>query len=238
MNRRFNKVDVVILCGGLGKRLRPVIKDRPKVMAKVNGRPFLDILIEYLSGQGFKRLILCIGYMGKAIKYYYRAKSVPLEIVYSEEKKPLGTGGALRAAKSLIGSKTFLVLNGDSFCPVNFSKFFDFHLAKKALFSIALTRLKHGQNCGKVKLDNNQRIVNFKEKAAIKNKEYSSVGIYLLEKRIFTLMGNKRKFSLEYDFFPTLIISKKCFGYTTRKSLIDIGTPATYRKAQNYFQRN
>ena len=232
MDDQLKNIDVVILCGGLGKRLRPLINDRPKCLAEINNRPFLDILIDYIASYGFRRVILSLGYMKERIKKHYQAKSMPLEILYSEEEEPVGTGGALSLTKPLIKSRTFLVMNGDSFCPVNFSNFFNFHLLKKALVSIALTKLKQGQNCGKVTLDNDQRIISFQEKAIIKDKNYSSVGIYFMESQIFSLIGKKEKFSLEYDFFPNLL-SRKCYGYITEKDLIDIGTPEEYKKAQS-----
>ncbi|MEA3369350.1 MAG: sugar phosphate nucleotidyltransferase [Candidatus Ratteibacteria bacterium] len=234
MDNQIQSIDTVILCGGIGRRLRPLVDDRPKSMAEINHRPFLDILLEYIGSYGFKRVILCIGYMGGMIREHFQKKSVPLEMVYSEEKEPLGTGGALKAAKALIRSKTFMVLNGDSFCRIDFSKFIDFHLNKKALVSLALTKVKQGKNCGQASLNTNNRIIGFKEKADLQDRAYSSVGIYLMEGRIFSLMDKKKKFSLEYDFFPGLI-NQGCYGYITEESLIDIGTPEDYRKAQKFF---
>lgn len=237
-NKRKNKyIDVVILCGGLGRRLRPVIKDRPKPMAEINHKPFLDIILEHIVSYGFRRSILCIGYMSHFIKGYYKSKLNHMNILFSEEKEPLGTGGALKKAKRLIRSKTFLVLNGDSFCPIDFSKFIDFHLSKGALFSIGLTKIKQSQNCGKIKLNDKQKIISFREKGKLRNKEYCSVGIYLMEKSIFSLMSKRKSFSLEYDFFPTLV-GQECYGYRTGATLIDIGTPEIYQKAQSYFRNN
>lgn len=231
----MQSIDVVILCGGLGKRLRPVVDGRPKSMADVNRRPFLNVLLQYINSYGFKRAVLCTGYMGGIIREYYQKNSTSLKIVYSEEKEPLGTGGALKKSEPLIKSKTFLVMNGDSFCPIDFSKFIEFHLMQKALVSIALTSVKQGRNSGKVRLDNNNRIASFEEKAELKGRQYSSVGIYLMEKRIFSLMGKREKFSLEYDFFPDLI-EHGYYGYITEENLLDIGTPEEYKKAQNFFK--
>lgn len=78
-------IDVVILCGGKGERLWPVVSDRPKPMAKIVHRPFLDILIGYVSSFGFKRFILCVRYMKEFIKDYYEDKK---GIIFSEEKEP------------------------------------------------------------------------------------------------------------------------------------------------------
>ncbi len=98
---KTEKTDVVILCGGLGKRLKKVVRDRPKSMAEIKGRPFLDILIDYVASFGFRRFILCTGYMGDHIdKYFVRGKERALDILFSRERKPLGNrrGGKERAS--------------------------------------------------------------------------------------------------------------------------------------------
>ena len=94
-------IDVVILCGGLGKRFRQIRSDLPKALAAIHQRTFLDILLEQVAHYGFKKAILCIGYKGQMIKDYYCGKTLPLEITYSKEARPLGTGGALKNAPHL-----------------------------------------------------------------------------------------------------------------------------------------
>ncbi|MCU0666050.1 MAG: sugar phosphate nucleotidyltransferase [Candidatus Omnitrophica bacterium] len=231
----MKNIDVVILCGGLGRRLRPAVSDRPKPMAQVNNKPFLDILIQYLAGFGLKRFILCSGYMGDAIRKHYKRIPKSLEIVLSQEKKPLGTGGAIKNAQSLILSSSFLVLNGDSFCRVNFSDFYKFHLKKKALLSIVLSRPKDDQNSGVVILDHRERIVKFNEKVKPLKGSFCSVGIYLMGKEIFQFMGENKIFSLEYDLFPALA-GKNCYGYYCKKDFVDIGTPQNLMKASNFLK--
>ena len=234
MVNQHRDIDVVILCGGLGKRLRNVVSDRPKALAKVNNRPFLDLLVTHLASYGFKRFILCTGYMGGKIKSYFKNSSISSEILYSQEKKPLGTGGALKKAEPLVKSKIFLAINGDSFCPIDFGKFINFHLAKRSLVSVASTKMKQSKNIGKIAFDRNKRIIKFSEKSASRNTKYSNVGIYLMKKHIFSLMDARKNFSLEYDFFPS-IIGHGLYAYTTKENLIDIGTPKEYRRAQKLF---
>ena len=94
--------DVVILCGGAGTRLSAVVADRPKPMAEMNQRPFLDILIDYFAAFGLKRFILCAGHMSQVIKDHYSKKEGSLKFIISEEKTPLGTaGGASKKHKNL-----------------------------------------------------------------------------------------------------------------------------------------
>ena len=109
------KIDVVLLCGGFGTRLKTVVHDRPKPMAEINDRPFLDILIDYVSDYGFKRFILCTGHKGDVIRKYYEAKNTQKIFLFSEEKEPLGTGGnkecrAVNTKQRLYGHEWRLVL--------------------------------------------------------------------------------------------------------------------------------
>lgn len=221
----------MILCGGLGTRLRPVVSDRPKVLAKIGEKTFLDILIDSLKKQGFNNVILCIGHLKGQIKNHFDREK-DYNIMFSEEKEPLGTGGALKKARSLIISNPFMVMNGDSICKMDFRKFYDFHVNKKAILSMVLVRTKAAQDFGSVILDDSQRITSFMEKVVSKDECLINAGVYLMQKDVFSYMPDGNRFSLEYDFFPKLI-EDKCFGFTINSELIDIGTPERYEKAIN-----
>ena len=91
-------IDVVVLCGGLGERLRGVLGNYPKPMVEINGSPFLDILIHYVAGYGFTRFILCTGYRSDLIKRYYKDKRTGFTVLISNEERPLGTAGAIKNA--------------------------------------------------------------------------------------------------------------------------------------------
>lgn len=227
-------IDVLILCGGKGTRLNSVVSDRPKVLADINGKPFLKILIENLYLYGFRNIILCTGHM----KEQFHNEKIDellhnhndLNIILSEETKPLGTGGAIKNAEPLINSETFLVLNGDSFCNINYNIFIKYHNIQESLLSIVTAYEKHENGYGNIILSNDGRIINFNEKVRLIN-----TGIYLTTKKIFQYMpeGN---FSLENDFIPT-ILGFNCYGYITYNHLIDIGTPERYKTAIEYFKK-
>ena len=225
----LNGIDVVILCGGLGKRLRPVVLDQPKVLAKIGEKTFLDILINNLLLYGFKNIILSVGYLEEQIKNHFNYDK-DYNISFSEEEEPLGTGGALKRAKTLIRSDPFIVMNGDSICNVDFRSFIDFHVEKDALLSIVLVRSKMSQDYGSVTLDDSQRITDFSEKIVGRSENIINAGIYLMEKDIFSYMPDQNRFSLEYDLFPK-IVGDRCYGFLTESEFIDIGTPERYEKA-------
>jgi D-glycero-alpha-D-manno-heptose 1-phosphate guanylyltransferase len=227
----LNQIDVVILAGGLGKRLKPKTGDAPKVLAAVNGIPFLDLLLKNLSSQGFKRVILCTGYKAEEIETHYQKTKLDLDIVFSREEAPLGTGGAFKLAKSKIQSPIFLGLNGDCFCSVSFRDLISFHQEKKALGSLVLTRVEEKSDFGSVVINAKKEIVSFQEKANLASSPFVSVGIYCFNKKIFDLMPQKDAFSIEHDFFPNLI-GNHFYGFVTEKKFLDIGTPDRYDRAQ------
>ena len=229
MKYHFNEIDVVILCGGKGTRLQPVISDRPKALAAFGDTTFLDILIASLKSHGFKKFILCTGYMKEQIKYHFK-DTKDIKILFSEEDEPLGTGGALKKAESLIQSETFIVMNGDSICDMNFLDFYQFHKNKNMLLSMALVRTKESKDFGTVVTNELHEITSFNEKVVTDNLCLINAGIYFMQKEIFSHMPDRSRFSLELDFFPQMI-GERCAGFIIDRQLIDIGTPDRYEKA-------
>ena len=100
--KELEKLDAIILVGGLGTRLRMVIDDRPKVLAPINNRPFLDIILDILDRCNFiGRIVLATGYMSeKIIEEYTYNRKYSFEISFSIEDKLLGTGGGIKKALS------------------------------------------------------------------------------------------------------------------------------------------
>jgi len=236
MHADFKKIDLLILCGGLGKRLRPSLNDRPKVLAEIGGRVFLDILIGTISQYSFQNIILSTGYLKEQIKEHF-GHNPNYNFLFSEEERPLGTGGAVQKAKPLIKSNPFLVMNGDSICKVNLEKFYDFHIAKKAILSVVLARSKEIADYGLVKVDASGRIRNFREKVREKGGGLISAGIYLMQRNIFSCMPSKTCFSLESDLFSK-ILDERCYGFLCESELVDIGTPKRYKEAVKLFSNN
>ena len=228
----MTNTDVVILCGGLGTRLKSVVADRPKPMAEVGSRPFLDILIGHLRRSGFRRFILCTGHMSEAIEAYYHTAPSGVEIVISREPGPLGTAGAVKNAQRHIRSDPFLVANGDSFCDVDLVGFVESHLTKTATFSMVVVQATDTLDYGTVIVDADQRIVGFKEKADTRTTAYISAGLYLFSKAVLADIPAGIKTSLEYDIFPQLV-GRQCYAFTGRGPVLDIGTPERLRTARH-----
>ena len=221
----------LILAGGKGTRLQSVLRDLPKPMAPIGNKPFLEYLVLQLKQWGITDIIFSIGYKGEIIKSYFNDSGKwGVTIEYSEEDVPLGTGGAVKKAENIIGSDSFLVLNGDSFCPVNLAELMDFHIQKKALVSVVMVESTNTADYGRITLDDRSRIVRFEEKAGPKGESYISAGIYMFEKRVLSMIPPDLHYSLEYDLFPDLV-SKDFFGFVAEQELVDIGTPERYERA-------
>lgn len=235
-NIQPQNTDVVILCGGFGMRLQSLINDRPKPMVQINGRPFLDILIDYVARYGFTRFILCTGYKRNMIRRYYEKNRGKLLFLFSEESEPLGTAGAIKHAESCIKSDIFLVLNGDSLCEIDLGDFLKFHIGKRASVSIALTTLKSPGDYGIIELDGDHKVIRFSEKVLINCNGLVNTGMYIFDRRILKEIPSDEKQSLEYDVFPK-ILNQGVYGYVTEKKLLDIGTPERLEVAKNYFDR-
>jgi D-glycero-alpha-D-manno-heptose 1-phosphate guanylyltransferase len=226
------EIDVLVLCGGAGSRLRPLISDLPKGMALIGGRPFLDILVDDLVKQGFRRIIFCVGHLKEQIIDRFKLRS-DANFEFSEEDVLLGTGGAVQNALLKIKSNPILILNGDSICPVNYGELLRFHCAKASSATFVLADPQERIDGGSVFIDGCNKVQFFLEKTSIKPpfKGYINAGVYLLELESLVFSGLKPPFSLEFDIFPTLTKSKSCYGFVVESKLVDIGTPDRYLKA-------
>jgi len=229
-------MDVVVLCGGLGTRLHSVVDDRPKSMVEINGKPFLDILIEYIAHYGFIRFILCTGYKGDFVKRYYESKNGKRKFLISEEEEPLGTAGAIKKAESFIKSDILLVVNGDSLCEMDIKEFLKFHVRKGAFISIVLTSMGNSLDFGVIRLNKDQKIISYSEKVPISGDGFVNAGIYFFNRKVLEEIPSGEKLSLEYDIFPR-ILDKGAYGYVTKKVLLDIGTPERLERARNYLRK-
>lgn len=226
-------VTVAILAGGLGTRLRAVVTDRPKVLAQVNGRPFLSHLLDQISRSGLEDVVLCTGYGAEAVADEFGVAYGSLRLRYSPEPQPLGTGGALRHALPLLEGKTVLVLNGDSYADANLAEFSLKHTQAKSSGSILLVWMSEPGRFGRVELSDDGTILSFFEKQANASAGWINAGIYLLKRDIIAAIPAGRQVSLERDLFPQWL--GNLHGVTSRGRFIDIGTPESYRQAAEFF---
>ena len=219
----------IILAGGKGKRLRSIINDIPKPMAPIKGIPFLEYLILQLKKQNIKDLIFSTGYKGSIIKNYFQdGDNWDINIEYSEEDKPLGTGGALRKAGELIDDEQFIVMNGDSFFDIEFKQLIAFHEDKQAVATIGLAYVETIERYGYVEIGNDGKITKFVEKDNSVSPGYINGGIYILNSELINKIPYGQV-SLETAVFPDLI-NEGLFGVKFKRFFIDIGKPEEYQR--------
>jgi D-glycero-alpha-D-manno-heptose 1-phosphate guanylyltransferase len=228
--------EAIILAGGFGTRLQSVVNDLPKPMAPVNGQPFLNYQLRYLKHFGMQKVILSVGHLHEKIKDHYKNEFEGLELDYSIEKDPLGTGGGIRLALEKCRSNSVLILNGDSFFDIDLNRFIGEHSAEKADCSLALREVENAARYGTVELEGS-RITSFKEKTGRNTKGIINAGIYVLERTVYLQnTPSSENFSIEKDFFEKNLNSLNICGFVHEGYFIDIGIPEDYSKAQHDFK--
>jgi NDP-sugar pyrophosphorylase family protein len=230
----------VVLVGGIGSRLKELTRDVPKPMLLVAGRPFIQILIEWLIGQGMQEIIFLAGFKASVLENFLKEKEMAqywpnIKITCFVENKIAGTAGALVETKYLydILGKTFFVINGDSFFDISLSEFCNIQIEKNWIGCLALRTVEDASRYGLIELENNL-IVSFSEKTQQKESGLINGGVYLFKKEIFDFIQHS-PCSLEKEIFPVLVKEGLLYGKELIGFFIDIGIPDTYLKAQEYF---
>lgn len=229
--------DVIILAGGLGTRLRDEVKDAPKSMAPINGKPFLEYQLKQIHAAGLKKVILSTGYLGEQVQAYFGHRFMDMDILYSHEKEPLGTGGAVKLAFSQVKTPYALIFNGDTMFRINLDLFFQRTIEKLANVTIALRSVENASRYGSVECDAEGRILSFNEKSNTMKPGLINGGIYLISSRYFRKFELPEVFSLEKDFFGHQVNEGYFSGQIFDNYFLDIGIPEDYQKAQDEIRR-
>ncbi|GLK87742.1 sugar phosphate nucleotidyltransferase [Pseudomonas turukhanskensis] len=225
----------IILAGGLGTRLRSVVADRPKPMALIHGRPFLEWLMDYWIDQGIRRFILSVGYQHLAITEHFGSRYRLARLSYAIEPERLGTGGGLLlAARQLNDEDAFLVLNGDTFFAVDLPALDHFSRTHAADWSLALFRAGQADRYMGVTLNTQERIVAL---ASRKSSEgyLANGGVYWVRTTSLAKFPShtEQALSLEDELLPALLDSSTTLaGFVAQGTFIDIGVPEDYAKAK------
>ena len=193
----------LILAGGRGKRLRPITDKIPKPLILINKMPLIERNIKYLKKFGINDIIVCSGYKSKQIENFLKKKKYfNCKIEFSIEKKPLGTGGAIKKAIKNISDDSFIVINGDIITNINLRK-----ILKKPN-TIAANELKTKFGTMEIR---NSRIIAFNEKTDVED-VWMNPGVYHLSSNIRRILPTKG--SLESLVFPKL--AKKNLLHTVK----------------------
>jgi D-glycero-alpha-D-manno-heptose 1-phosphate guanylyltransferase len=221
--------EAIILAGGLGTRLRSEIRECPKALAPVNGIPFLQILLDYLVNQGIQKVVLAVGYKWELIQNEFGAVYKGINITYSVENSPLGTGGAIRlAVDKIIGDHCFII-NGDTLFKIDLAELEKAHLSQQAACTLAIKKMTNVSRYGSIELDVKNQITQFKEK---ENYPVALIngGIYCLNKTTLNDFALQEPFSFETDFLMKKVNQFKLSGVIFNDYFKDIGIPSDYHE--------
>ena len=224
----MQKVDLVILCGGKGTRLKKLTANKPKPLLNIHGTSFLKLLINQYQRLNLNKIYLLAGYKGNLI--YKKFHNVLHNLVNTEvliEKKPMGTAGALSLIKKKIKNK-FILINADSYLEHNIKDL----ILKNNFFMGNMILVKNSNYKSNSKLTN----LSIKKEKVIydKNSNKMNAGIYYFDRRIFKFIKNKNQ-SLENEVLPKLINQSKISGNIVNGKFIDIGTIKNYKFAKRKF---
>jgi NDP-sugar pyrophosphorylase family protein len=223
-----------ILAGGLGTRLRSVVSNRPKVLAEVAGRPFLYWLLDPLAKLGIRRVVLCTGYLADQVSRELGVEYQGIDLEYSEEIEPLGTGGAIRLGLPHIQGSPVLVLNGDSWTGADLRRLCARHAATRARGTLLLTRVSDGSRFGRVSTDRVGAVTRFVEKDGRTAPAWINTGVYVLDRELIEAIPTGRAVSMEREVLPEWI-GRGLTAARTRTPFIDIGVPESLALAQSLF---
>jgi len=229
----------VIICGGLGTRLRPVTYKIPKPMIKIGKKPLLEHLVFLCKKHYIEQIYLAVFYLPEVIiNYFGDGKKWGLDIKISIEKKPLGSIGPLSLLKKKLGS-AFFVLSGDAITNVDLTKMSKFHKKKRAFGTFLVHTTDHPYDSDLVEFDENFKIKRFfRPKKGNHFEPISKSGTHIFEPEVLKFIPENKKYSLEKDLIPDLLKKgKNLYAYYSNAYSKDIGTPERLQKARQDFKK-
>ncbi len=224
-------MEVIVLAGGQGTRLAGILSGRPKPMADIAGRPFLEYLLDLLLEQDAQTAILSVGYMAQVIQEHFGVAYKGMRISYVIEESPLGTGGAIRNALKLATEDTVFVLNGDTFVELNYGAMMAEHKAKHAGLAIAVRLVDDVSRYGAIATDEQGLIRRFGEKR-LTGAGLINSGVYLLHRVLFDSFTLADPFSMETDFVGAHLAQLQPLAFRSDGYFIDIGIPSDLERAR------
>lgn len=224
-------MEVIILAGGEGTRLKPVVNDLPKPMAPVRSRPFLEYILMWLAGFDINKFILSTGYKAEVVRSYFGDNFRGIPVEYSYECEPLGTGGGILRALNRATGGDVVVVNGDTWFPLDLNVLSSRHQALDGGITVALKLMNDSDRYGSVIIDDRGSIERFVEKKHL-HEGLINGGIYMLRRSYLLGLGLPEKCSFERDVLEANAGSGMIKGVVFSDPFLDIGIPEDYFKAE------
>ncbi|MDC3246792.1 NDP-sugar synthase [Euryarchaeota archaeon] len=223
-------MDVVVLAGGFGTRLRPWTEGRAKPLLPVLDKTLLERVVECVPNELIDRVVIAAGYSITEMEKFFSSSDLPYDIIISVEDNPLGTGGAIaKSLEHLTGNGPVLILNGDLVSSVDVNQLLNYHQEKKASITLSLWHVDDPSRFGVCGLDESGMITRFQEKPE-PGTEFSNLinaGCYLIERDVLESLSSK-KHSIEREVFPLIADAGKMSGLEFKGYFVDAGTPSSF----------
>lgn len=225
----LSEIDLVVLAGGRGTRLQPVIWDVPKIMAPAGGRPFLEVLLDWVRPFAPRRVILSLGYMAEKVTDYLKQRPpCGLDVTWVAEPRPLGTAGGLRFAFEHTNPGDAMAVNGDTLAGLDLSALLWQHKDSRAFLTMACIQVPCVSRYGVVETAEDGKISAFIEKGSGRaGPGLVNAGIYCFSPEARETLAHSQGASLEKDFFPSCTPGRLSV-WSRAADFIDIGTPESY----------
>lgn len=234
MNKK--KITAVILAGGKGTRLQSVIKNTPKVLVKIGGRPVIEHQIILLKKYGIKEIWILLGHLGEKVRNYLgEGRRWGIKIRYCQEEKLLGTAGAIKQLEGKVKTD-FLVLSGDLMMDFDVKRFINFHKNKKGIATIVVHPSDHAFDSDLVEAEEDGEIVFLLKRPHPQGIVLGNLGIasvFTFSPEILKYIPKSKKTDFERDILSNILNSgEKIYAYNTSEYIKDIGTPERLNEAR------
>lgn len=227
-------MQAILLAGGLGTRLRSVVSDRPKPMALIEDKPFMEYVVHELSRYGITEIIFAVGYKGSTVEEYFgdgsqftASDGTRLKVQYAYEEELLGTAGAIKNAGKLVTEDFFFVLNADTFYQMDYQRLIQKQKELNLDMALVLRQVPDVSRYGQAILKDGL-LVGFDEKTHEVKPGTINGGVYRMSRSLLEEIP-AGKVSLEKDMIPKwLSAGRRLGGFVNEGYFIDIGVPEDY----------
>lgn len=227
---------VVIMAGGLGRRLGELTKDTPKPMLKVGAKPMIEHIMDMFVSHGFTKFMLSVNYKAEVIKEYFGDGSkFGIEVKYLEEKKRLGTGGALSLIDMEL-NEPFFVTNGDVLSSLDYERLLAYHKEQNAMATMCIRKDSYQIPYGVIEVDHENNIKAMKEKPI--KEFFINTGIYVLEPEVLGFVPKDEFFDLPSLFDVLKNEGKSTKSFEITDYWIDMGRPSDYEAIIEKLENN
>lgn len=229
----------IVLAGGIGSRIESVAGGLPKALLDVEGRPFIEYVLDQLIDAGVEHVVIACSYKWQMINDYLGDEYRTLEINYSVEQYPLGTGGAIKQAFALFNLPAAIVVNADTLFKIDLAELERQHHEREAFISLALRGVDDVSRYGEVTVGDRGKLLTFNEKSR-SGPGLINGGIYIIDAEIWDDDGIDvdDKFSFETDVLQQYVKYGIFYGFPMDGYFIDIGIPEDLERARKEFKIN